>query len=49
MALFIEKTTSGREYKVKDMSQADFSRLEIELAEVEMLGLMSCRIEFGPS
>ena len=49
MALFIEKTTSGCEYKVKDMSQADFGRLEIELAEVEMPGLMSCRTEFGPS
>ncbi|KAL0340577.1 UNVERIFIED_CONTAM: Adenosylhomocysteinase [Sesamum radiatum] len=49
MALEVEKTTSGREYKVKDMSQADFGRLEIELAEVEMPGLMSCRTEFGPS
>ncbi|KNA25170.1 hypothetical protein SOVF_008950 [Spinacia oleracea] len=47
--LSVEKTTSGREYKVKDMSQADFGRLEIELAEVEMPGLMSCRTEFGPS
>ncbi|KAL7204757.1 hypothetical protein ACSBR2_017794 [Camellia fascicularis] len=44
-----KKTTTGREYKVKDMSQADFGRLEIELAEVEMPGLMSCRVEFGPS
>ncbi|KAL0382811.1 UNVERIFIED_CONTAM: Adenosylhomocysteinase [Sesamum calycinum] len=49
MALLVEKTTSGREYKVKDMSQADFGRLEIELAEVEMPGLMSCRTEFGAS
>ncbi|GFQ04275.1 adenosylhomocysteinase [Phtheirospermum japonicum] len=49
MALLVEKTTSGREYKVKDMSQADFGRLELELAEVEMPGLMSCRTEFGPS
>ncbi|KAF7807942.1 adenosylhomocysteinase [Senna tora] len=49
MALLVEKTTSGREYKVKDMSQADFGRLEIELAEVEMPGLMACRAEFGPS
>lgn len=49
MALLVEKTTSGREYKVKDMSQADFGRLEIELAEVEMPGLMACRTEFGPS
>ncbi|PIN18901.1 S-adenosylhomocysteine hydrolase [Handroanthus impetiginosus] len=49
MALQVEKTTSGREYKVKDLSQADFGRLEIELAEVEMPGLMACRAEFGPS
>nr|GMD63079.1 adenosylhomocysteinase [Ipomoea batatas] len=49
MALTVEKTTSGREYKVKDMSQADFGRLELELAEVEMPGLMACRAEFGPS
>ncbi|XP_068332235.1 adenosylhomocysteinase-like [Pyrus communis] len=49
MALSVEKSSSGREYKVKDMSQADFGRLEIELAEVEMPGLISCRTEFGPS
>ena len=48
MSLLVEKTSSGREYKVKDMSQADFGRLEIDLAEVEMPGLMSCRVEFGP-
>ncbi|KAM3357069.1 hypothetical protein P3S68_023783 [Capsicum galapagoense] len=49
MALLVEKTNSGREYKVKDMSQADFGRLKIEFAEVEMPGLMACRTEFGPS
>ncbi|CAN4104594.1 unnamed protein product [Withania somnifera] len=49
MVLIVEKTTSGREYKVKDMSQADFGRLEIELAEVEVPSLMACRTEFGPS
>lgn len=47
--LSVSKTTSGREYKVKDMSQADFGRLEIDLAEIEMPGLMACRTEFGPS
>jgi adenosylhomocysteinase len=35
------------DYKVKDMSTADWGRKEIELAEVEMPGLMSCRTEFG--
>eukprot|EP01018_Ginkgo_biloba_P005514 Gb_15361 [translate_table: standard] len=50
MALnLVQKTASGREFKVKDISQADFGRLEIDLAEVEMPGLMSCRKEFGPS
>ena len=29
------------------MSQADFGRLEIELAEAEMPGLTACRTEFG--
>jgi len=35
------------ESKVKDISLADFGRKEINLAEVEMPGLMSCREEFG--
>jgi adenosylhomocysteinase len=35
------------QYKVKDMTQADFGRLEIELAEAEMPGLMACRQKFG--
>jgi len=33
--------------KVADMSLAAFGRKEIELAEVEMPGLMACRQEFG--
>ncbi|KAF4388089.1 hypothetical protein F8388_014772 [Cannabis sativa] len=36
MSLSVEKTTADREYKVRDLSQADFGRLEIELTEVEM-------------
>eukprot|EP00854_Cymbomonas_tetramitiformis_P033158 gene33158-42418_t len=48
-ALTVDKTSSGNEYKVKDMAQADFGRMEISLAEVEMPGLMSCRTEFGPA
>eukprot|EP00184_Porphyridium_aerugineum_P008158 CAMPEP_0184692970 /NCGR_PEP_ID=MMETSP0313-20130426/1291_1 /TAXON_ID=2792 /ORGANISM="Porphyridium aerugineum, Strain SAG 1380-2" /LENGTH=489 /DNA_ID=CAMNT_0027150907 /DNA_START=66 /DNA_END=1535 /DNA_ORIENTATION=- len=35
------------EYKVKDMSLAEYGRKEIELAEVEMPGLMSVREEMG--
>ena len=38
-----------RDNKVKDISLASWGRKEIELAEVEMPGLMSCRKEFGPS
>lgn len=37
------------QYKVKDITQADFGRLEIDLAEAEMPGLMACRTEFGAS
>jgi len=35
--------------KVADMSLAEFGRKELDLAEVEMPGLMSCVEEFGPS
>jgi adenosylhomocysteinase len=37
------------DFKVADMSLADFGRKEIELAEVEMPGLMALRAEFGDS
>jgi adenosylhomocysteinase len=36
-------------YKVKDMSLAEWGRKEIKLAEAEMPGLMSLRKEYGPS
>lgn len=36
-------------YKVKDMSLAAYGRLEIELAEAEMPGLMALRAEYGAS
>jgi adenosylhomocysteinase len=36
-------------YKVKDISLADWGRKEIKLAEAEMPGLMAIREEFGPS
>ena len=35
--------------KVKDMGMAEFGRKELNLAEVEMPGLMATRAEFGPS
>lgn len=37
------------DYKVKDMSLAEWGRKEIEIAESEMPGLMSLRNEFGKS
>jgi adenosylhomocysteinase len=37
------------QYKVKDMSLADWGRTEIKLAEAEMPGLMALREEFGAS
>jgi adenosylhomocysteinase len=37
------------DYKVADISLADFGRKEITLAEHEMPGLMALRKEFGPS
>jgi len=40
---------STGDYKVADISLADYGRKDIELAEVEMPGLMSCRTEYGPS
>ncbi len=36
-------------YKVKDISLADWGRKEIKLAEAEMPGLMAIREEYGPS
>lgn len=38
---------SGQDYKVADMSLADWGRKEIEIAEIEMPGLMALREEFG--
>ena len=43
----VEKSAGGHEFKVKDISMADFGRAEIEIAEAEMPGLMACRKEFG--
>src|SRR5213595_669632 len=40
---------SNVDYKVADLSLAEFGRKEIGLAEHEMPGLMSLRREFGPS
>lgn len=37
-----------RDYRVKDISLADWGRKEIQFAEKEMPGLMSIRKEYGP-
>ena len=42
-------TVATENYKVKDISQADWGRKEIHLAEAEMPGLMSLREEYGAS
>ncbi|MBV9670212.1 MAG: adenosylhomocysteinase, partial [Acidobacteriales bacterium] len=41
------KSTKSLEYKVKDLSLADWGRKELLLAEQEMPGLMACRAEYG--
>jgi adenosylhomocysteinase len=40
-------TLSGTDYKVADLSLAEFGRMEITLAEHEMPGLMAMRAQFG--
>lgn len=35
------------DYRVADLSLADFGRKEIEIAQIEMPGLMKCREEYG--
>ncbi|KAL8140667.1 hypothetical protein V2J09_006688 [Rumex salicifolius] len=45
----VEKTTSGREFRVRDTSLADYGRRQIQLAESRMPGLTACRSEFGAS
>ncbi|MBE7636014.1 adenosylhomocysteinase [Sneathiella sp. P13V-1] len=41
--------TQTEDFKVADMSLADWGRKEIRIAETEMPGLMALREEFGPS
>jgi S-adenosylhomocysteine hydrolase len=36
------------DYKVADIGLANFGRLEIEVAEHEMPGLMATRAKYGP-
>ncbi|MGA7876706.1 MAG: adenosylhomocysteinase, partial [Desulfoferrobacter sp.] len=43
-----DNISNGLDFKVKDPSQADFGRREIEIAEHEMPGLMATREKYGP-
>ncbi|HPR30789.1 MAG TPA: adenosylhomocysteinase [Prolixibacteraceae bacterium] len=45
----IVSTEKKTDYKVADLSLAEFGRKEIEIAEKEMPGLMSLRAKFGAS
>src|SRR5262245_5047077 len=42
------RSGTSTDFKVADLSLAGWGRKEIELAEVEMPGLMACREEYGP-
>src|SRR5215203_5595480 len=42
-------TTTGLDFRVADLSLAEFGRKEIRLAEHEMPGLMATRAEFSAS
>eukprot|EP00327_Prymnesium_parvum_P016953 CAMPEP_0113240374 /NCGR_PEP_ID=MMETSP0008_2-20120614/6229_1 /TAXON_ID=97485 /ORGANISM="Prymnesium parvum" /LENGTH=852 /DNA_ID=CAMNT_0000087711 /DNA_START=24 /DNA_END=2582 /DNA_ORIENTATION=- /assembly_acc=CAM_ASM_000153 len=45
----LKAVEASGDFKVADMSLADFGRKELDLAEHEMPGLMAARAEFGPS
>jgi len=47
--LTVQEVNNAGAYKVRDITQAAFGRKELDIAEVEMPGLMSCRTEFGAS
>jgi adenosylhomocysteinase len=47
--LFVSTTAAKTDFKVADISLADFGRREIRLAEHEMPGLMATRTEFADS
>jgi adenosylhomocysteinase len=45
----VTRMSNQNDFKVKDLALAEFGRREIELAEVEMPGLMALREEFSDS
>jgi adenosylhomocysteinase len=44
-----EASGTRTDYRVKDIDMAGFGRLEIEIAEKEMPGLMAIREKYGPA
>ncbi|MBN1237880.1 MAG: adenosylhomocysteinase, partial [Gammaproteobacteria bacterium] len=48
MSTDLAAKNAGKDFFVKDLGQADYGRMEIELAEHEMAGLMKIREEYGP-
>ena len=44
----VPQTQASTDFRVADLSLADWGRKEIAIAETEMPGLMATREEFGP-
>jgi len=49
LAMDLDTMNQINDYKVADISLAEFGRKEIQLAEVEMPGLMALRKQYGKS
>ncbi|PON95479.1 Adenosylhomocysteinase [Trema orientale] len=51
MDLSVDRTASGREYKVKDISRTGFDRIwtELDQATMEMTSLEAVRTKYGPN
>ncbi len=49
MTLTVDRSDSGLDYKVADLTLAGFGRKEMQLAEHEMPGLMALRAEYADS
>ena len=45
----VTKDVSAQDYKIRDISLADFGRKELDIAEHEMTGMMSIRRKYAPS
>ena len=49
MTIMTQTITPTLDYKVADITLAEFGRKEISIAEHEMPGLMASRQKYGPS